>query len=56
MSLKDGEVSQVLKTQFGYHFMQMIKRRGENHNARHVLLRARPPAPTFGVARSTWIA
>lgn len=38
MSLKDGEISQVFKTDFGYHFMQMIERRGEQYNARHVLL------------------
>jgi len=39
MSLKDGEISQVFETQFGYHFMQMIERRGEQYNARHVLMR-----------------
>ncbi len=39
MSLKEGEVSQVFKTQFGWHFMQMIERRGEQYNARHVLMR-----------------
>lgn len=41
MSLRDGEVSQVFKTQFGYHFMQMIERRGEQYNARHLLMRPR---------------
>lgn len=40
MSLKEGEVSQVFKTQYGYHFMQMVERRGEYYNARHVLMRA----------------
>lgn len=39
MSLKEGEVSQVFKTQYGYHFMQMVERRGEQYNARHVLMR-----------------
>lgn len=39
MSLKEGEVSQVFSTQFGYHFMQLIDRRGEQYNARHVLMR-----------------
>jgi len=39
LSLKEGEVSQVFKTQFGYHFMQLIERRGEQYNARHVLMR-----------------
>jgi peptidyl-prolyl cis-trans isomerase SurA len=38
MSLKDGEISQVFKTQYGYHFMQMIERRGESYNARHLLV------------------
>lgn len=28
MSLKEGEVSQVFKTSYGYHFMQLIERRG----------------------------
>lgn len=39
MSLKEGEVSQVFKTEYGYHFMQMVERRGEYYNARHVLMR-----------------
>lgn len=39
LSLKEGEVSQVFKTQYGYHFMQLIERRGEQYNARHVLMR-----------------
>ncbi len=39
LSLKEGEVSQVFKTQFGYHFMQLVERRGEQYNARHVLMR-----------------
>jgi peptidyl-prolyl cis-trans isomerase SurA len=37
--LQDGEVSNVFKTQFGYHLMQMIERRGQKYNARHILLR-----------------
>ncbi len=39
LSLKEGDVSQVFKTQFGYHFMQLVERRGEQYNARHVLMR-----------------
>lgn len=39
LSLKEGEVSQVFKTQFGYHFMELIERRGEQYNARHILMR-----------------
>lgn len=39
ISLKEGEVSQVFKTEYGWHFMQMIERRGEQYSARHVLMR-----------------
>ena len=39
LSLKEGEISQVFKTQFGYHFMELIERRGEQYNARHILMR-----------------
>ncbi len=37
-SLKPGEVSPIVKTQKGYHIIQMIERRGENINVRHILL------------------
>jgi peptidyl-prolyl cis-trans isomerase SurA len=39
MSLKENEVSQVFETQFGWHFMQLEERRGEQYRARHVLMR-----------------
>jgi peptidyl-prolyl cis-trans isomerase SurA len=51
MSLKDNEVSQVFKTQYGYHFMQMIERRGEQYNARHVLMRPQVGASDLQRAR-----
>lgn len=38
LSLKDGEISPVFKTKYGYHVMQMIDRKGERYNARHILL------------------
>lgn len=39
MGLQDGELSQVFKTEFGWHLMQMIERRGQQYNARHILLK-----------------
>lgn len=38
-NLNDGETSAVFKTEFGYHVMQMIERRGDLFNARHILLK-----------------
>jgi len=35
--LKDGEVSPVVKTKFGYHIIQMVKRNGDEAVIRHIL-------------------
>ncbi len=37
--LKDGELSEIVETQAGFHIMQLIERRGEYVNVRHILLR-----------------
>ncbi|MBL0127519.1 MAG: peptidyl-prolyl cis-trans isomerase [Flavobacteriales bacterium] len=55
-SLKEGEVSQVFKTEYGWHFMQMIERRGEQYNARHVLMRPQVAAADLRRARTFLIA
>ncbi len=36
-SLKDGQISNVFKTQFGYHIIQMVSRRGDDATIRHIL-------------------
>ncbi len=43
-SLKPGEVSQIVKTKAGFHIIQMIERRGDVINVRHILLQ--PQAAT----------
>ena len=37
-ALQDGEISPVIETQYGFHIIQMIERRGNQVNCRHILL------------------
>jgi len=37
-SLKEGQVSRIVKSAFGYHIIQMIGREGEQVNVRHILV------------------
>ncbi|MGI6320487.1 MAG: foldase protein PrsA [Bacteroidales bacterium] len=41
-SLRPGEVSPITKTKAGYHILQLIERRGELINVRHLLIQAKP--------------
>ena len=37
--LQEGELSDIVETKFGFHLIQMIARRGEQVNVRHILLK-----------------
>ncbi|MCQ2283293.1 MAG: peptidylprolyl isomerase [Bacteroidales bacterium] len=41
-NLKSGEISQIVKTQAGYHIIQMIERKGESIRVAHILLQPKP--------------
>lgn len=36
-SLKEGQISNVFKTKFGYHIIQMVSRQGDDATIRHIL-------------------
>ncbi len=38
LKLKNGEISMPVKTEFGFHLIQMVDRRGNIYNARHILI------------------
>lgn len=37
-SLKPGEISEVFETEFGFHFIQLISRKGDVLSLRHILI------------------
>ncbi len=36
-----GEISEIFKTEFGYHFIQLVARKGEMVDVRHILLKTK---------------
>jgi peptidyl-prolyl cis-trans isomerase SurA len=49
--LKEDSVSEVFETSFGFHFMGMLERRGEQINVRHILIRAKTSGADMETAR-----
>lgn len=50
--LKKGEISPVFETQFGFHFLQVLERRGEEVNVRHVLIKKQPTYESLNRAKA----
>ena len=45
--LKPNELSPVFETDFGFHFLQVLERRGEQVKARHILIKMDAPAASL---------
>jgi len=43
-SLKPGQVSKIIESSFGFHIIQMIERRGDRANTRHILMNPKADA------------
>lgn len=48
--LKPGELSPVFETEFGFHFLEVLERRGESVRARHILII--PDSPPAAMERA----
>lgn len=47
MRLKPGELSNIIETEYGFHLIQLLDKRGAEYNARHILLKPVPSEEDF---------
>ncbi len=51
LNLQEGELSDPVESDFGYHLIQLVKKSGKVYDARHILLKAEPNADEIATAR-----
>lgn len=50
-ALKGKEISEVIETMYGFHIIQLIERRGETINVKHILMSPKPSSSDLDKAR-----
>lgn len=50
--LKNGEISEVVETEFGFHIIEMMERKGEQACLRHILIQPRVTSSNLAAASS----
>jgi len=48
LKLKPGEYSDIIESQFGFHFIQLIERRANEYNSRHILIKPNSSTKDIG--------
>ncbi|WP_092737077.1 peptidylprolyl isomerase [Riemerella columbipharyngis] len=51
LNLQEGEISDPVETQYGFHLIQLIRRNGNIYDVRHILLKSIPNAEEIREAR-----
>ncbi|MCG2779739.1 MAG: peptidylprolyl isomerase [Weeksellaceae bacterium] len=51
LNLQEGELSDPVESEFGYHLIQLVKKSGKMYDARHILLKAEPNADEIATAK-----
>ena len=51
LNLQEGEISEPVESDFGYHLIQLVKKSGKQYDARHILLKAEPNADEIATAK-----
>ncbi len=52
-SLAKNEISDIIETEFGFHFIQLLERRGNSVRARHVLIKPEITATDLNLTKTT---
>ena len=51
LNLQEGDISDPVESDFGYHLIQLVKKSGKMYDARHILLKAEPNDQEIATAK-----
>ncbi|MBS1573090.1 MAG: peptidylprolyl isomerase [Bacteroidetes bacterium] len=51
LNLQEGEISDPIESEFGFHIIQLIKKSGKKYDAKHILIKSVPTAEEIETAR-----
>ena len=51
LNLQEGEISEPIESEYGYHLITLVKRNGKKYDARHILIKSTPNKEGIAAAR-----